>query len=95
MIIHQFSFLFHHNHGLKDGKLVYIALLEIVPNVEEYTMDNPVLITGVLTPDVFAATADGSILNSTQVDNITYAVPLSPGTTLPQARALVFDALLV
>ena len=57
-------------------------------------MDNPVLITGVLTPEVFTATADGSILYSTQVENITYAVPLSPGTALPQARALLFDGLL-
>ena len=78
----------------KDGKLVYIAELETVPDVDEYTMDNPVLITGVLTPDVFSATTDGTILYNTQVDNITFAMPLPLGTTILQARQLVFDGLI-
>ena len=78
----------------KDGELVYIADLETVPDVDEYTMANPVLITGVLTPDVFSATADGTIFYNTEVENITFAMPLPPGTTVEQARVMVFDGLL-
>ena len=78
----------------KDGELVYTAPLETVPDVDEYTMANPVLITGVLTPGVFSATADGTIFYNTEVENITFAMPLPPGTTVEQARVMVFDGLL-
>ena len=78
----------------KDGKLVYIAPISTVPDISDYTVDNPVLKPGVLTPDVFAALSDGTILYNTQVENIIFAMPFPPGTTILQARQLVFNGLI-
>ena len=78
----------------KDGELVYTAPLDNTPDIDDFTMDNPVLIPGVLVPTTFTASADGTISYSTEVMNITFLPQLPPSTTTEQARQMLFDLLL-
>jgi hypothetical protein len=72
----------------KDGELVYSTEVysSEVPDASAFFAANPLLEIGVLSPPPIHTLADGSILLSNQVENITSPSLLPPGTTVEQVR---------
>jgi hypothetical protein len=78
----------------KDGELVYSTEVSSVPDASAFFAANPLLEMGVLSPPPIHTLADGSILLSNQVENITSPSLLPPGTTVEQVKEQLHSFLL-
>lgn len=80
---------------LKDGELVYSELDGDSIDSDEYSIENQILLPGVLDPVTFTTFGDGSIAYNYDVMNISVPAFVPEGVTTPQqARDVVFDLLL-
>ena len=79
----------------KDGNLVYSEPSGDPVDNDEYSMENEILIPGVLEPATYSLFSDGSIRYNYAVQNISVPQFLPANiTTIEQARDEVFDLLL-
>ena len=78
----------------KDGELVYSTISGLTVDPNDFLMDNPILVPGVLDPSPFTALGDGRIFYNYDIMNISVPSMLPPGTTLEQATQEVFDLLI-